>query len=343
MSFSRLESVISDLGASRIHARELARFLYRSNSFSLDELTTLPESLRTALKASFRIGASPPVDCHLSDDGSRKYIFEGHDRHYVEAVYIPEANRHTLCISSQAGCRMGCVFCATGSHSWHGGLTIDRILNQVRSLPERQSLTHVVFMGMGEPFDNTLAVIDSVNLLTSHQGFGFAPRKVSVSTSGVPQGILAYLKQCSSPLALSVHSPFAEERRQWMPIENKFPLQECLAILRHTPRSSHRRIFIEYLVFKGKNHSDQHAEALAHLLKGIPCRVNLMRYHPVATSALEPPDTDTLLVFRHALQTRGLTVTLRRSRGYDIHAACGQLASSLPVQSPTLKTKENLP
>ncbi len=269
----------------------------------------------------------PPESVHTAPDGTKKYLFALPGELAVETVYIPEKERHTLCISTQAGCRMGCRFCATGQMRLQAQLTTPEILQQITQVPEAQQLTHLVFMGMGEPFDNPAALFPALAELTNPRTFGFAPRRISVSTAGVLPGIQTYLRDFASPLSISLHSPFHEERATLMPIEKKWPIATIMETIRNTPRSKHRRIFCEYLLFRNRNHTPRHAEALAHLLQGIPARINLMRPHPIPGADFEPPDDQTILAFRDALNAHGLIATIRRSRGIEIDAACGMLAT----------------
>ncbi len=262
-----------------------------------------------------------------SADGTRKYLFELPQGLSIETVYIPEKERHTLCISTQAGCRMGCRFCATGQMQRQAQLTTEQILGQIDAVPEAPKLTHLVFMGMGEPFDNPTALFPALERLMDPKDYGFAPRRISVSTAGVLPGMITYLRDFSAPLSISLHSPFAEERAALMPIERKWPIAEIMNTIRQTPLSTHRRIFCEYLVFKGMNHTPAHVKALAALLYGIPARINLMRPHPIPSANFTAPDDHAMLTFRDALNKHGLIATIRRSRGLEIEAACGMLAT----------------
>ncbi len=274
-----------------------------------------------------------PAAVHESPDGTRKYLFDLPGGLSIETVYIPEKERHPLCVSTQAGCRMGCRFCATGQMRLQAQLTTEQILAQIQNIPESSKLTHLVFMGMGEPFDNPTALFPALKQLMDPRGdFCFAPRRISVSTAGVLPGIITYLRDFTSPLSISLHAPFPEERASLMPIEKKWPIAEIMATIRNSRMSKHRRIFCEYLVFKDMNHSPAHAAALAKLLQGIPARINLMRPHPIPGAHFTPPHDDAMLAFRDALNKHGLIATIRRTRGLEIEAACGMLATS-PKQS----------
>lgn len=268
----------------------------------------------------------PPASVHAAADGTRKYTFALPGGLAIETVYIPDGNRHTLCVSTQAGCRMGCHFCATGQMRLQAQLSIEQILNQIASVPEAPLLTHLVFMGMGEPFDNPTALFPALEALTYPKGFAFAPRRISVSTAGVLPGIENYLRHYKSPLSISLHSPFHDERAALMPIEHQWPIARICASIRAIPRSSQRRIFCEYLVIRDLNHTPRHALAIAELFQGIPVRINLMRPHPIPGATFPPAPDEAMLSFRDALNKHGLIATIRRSRGIEIEAACGMLA-----------------
>ena len=268
-----------------------------------------------------------PASVHESADGTRKYLFELPGGLSIETVYIPEKERHTLCVSTQAGCRMGCRFCATGQMRLQAQLSTDQILGQIDNVPEASKLTHLVFMGMGEPFDNPTALFPALERLIDPRTYAFAPRRISVSTAGVLPGIITYLRDFASPLSISLHSPYPEERAALMPIENKWPIADIMETIRQTPLSTHRRIFCEYLMFRDMNHSPAHAKAIAELLRDIPARINLMRPHPIPGTNFTPSDDHAVLAFRDTLNDHGLIATIRRSRGLEIEAACGMLAT----------------
>jgi 23S rRNA (adenine2503-C2)-methyltransferase len=276
-----------------------------------------------------------PCSCIAAADGTRKYLFRFSQNIAVETVYIPEKDRHTLCVSTQAGCRMGCRFCHTGKMKLQAQLSTEQILAQITCVPEAKTLTNLVFMGMGEPFDNIDALFPALSvLMDQRQAIHFAPRRVSVSTAGVRPGIERYLQEFSSALSISVHSPFSEERADLMPIEKKWPIKTIMDSIRSAPISRHRRIFCEYLVIQDLNHSSAHASALASLLERIPARINLMRPHHTTNTAFPVATDNVMLSFRDALNEQGLVATIRRSRGIDIQAACGMLATK-----PSTSTK----
>lgn len=274
----------------------------------------------------------PPIGEQVSRDGTRKFLFPVAADLTVETVYIPDGNRHTLCVSTQVGCRMGCRFCRTGRMGLRAQLSADQILNQIAAVPVSAQLTHLVFMGMGEPFDCPDPLFRALDVLLDPRHTRFAPRRISVSTAGVLPGLQRFLQRYALPLSLSLHNPFSSERAQCMPIERTWPLATILDAIRHAKRATKRRLFCEYLVIRDWNHSQRHADALAALLQGLPARINLMRPHPFPGQTCQPPDDAAILTFRDALNARGLIATIRRSRGTDIQAACGMLASELSPQ-----------
>ena len=251
---------------------------------------------------------------------------QGLQRH-VEAAYIPEARRHTLCLSTQVGCKMGCLFCMTARQGFQGHLSAGDVVNQLAGLPERDQITNLVYMGMGEPLDNLEAVLKSLRILTEPWGFGMSPNRITVSTIGVVPAMRTLLEKTSVHLAVSLHSPFEEERRRLMPIENVYSLHEVLGAIRATQLDKRRRISFEYIVFRGLNHSDRHVKEIARLVGDMRCRINLLYFHPIPGAPLEPASEKEMLTFQDSLKQKGLRVTVRKSRGQDIEAACGMLST----------------
>ena len=246
---------------------------------------------------------------------------------FIESAYIPEKNRATLCVSSQVGCRMGCRFCMTGKQGFQGNLSASEILNQIRSLPEKENLTNIVYMGMGEPFDNYQNVIQSLEILTSEWGFAKSPRRITVSTIGVIPAMIKFLNESECHLAVSLHSPFDEERMELMPVQNNHPIEEVLSVIRKFDISGQRRISFEYIMFKGLNDTSRHINQLARILDGIRCRINLIRFHPIHDSPYKSPEYPVIEQFMEGLNKKGIRATLRASRGQDIEAACGLLST----------------
>lgn len=307
--------------------RQLAQWIYKHGEQDFARMTNLSQKIRGELAGAFVTGLQKPSLVRKSADGTKKYLFPVSSGGQVEAVYIPEGKRHTLCVSTQLGCRMGCRFCMTGRQGLGAQLTAGEILNQVLSIPEAGLLTNIVYMGMGEPLDNLDQVLKSLDILCAGYGMGMSPRRITVSTIGMLPALDHFLQKSRCRLAVSLHSPFEEERRKLVPMEKAHPLMKILDSIRRHPDERQRRISFEYIVFKDLNHSQAHVNALARILRGIRCRINLIRFHPLPGSPLQPPDPQSVISFREALEARGLTCTIRKSRGQDIEAACGMLST----------------
>ena len=271
---------------------------------------------------------TPPELVTESADGTKKYLFRTQQGAYIESAYIPDGDRATLCVSSQAGCRMGCKFCATGRQGLQHSLTAAEILNQIVSLPERDTLTNVVFMGMGEPLDNTDNVLRALDILTAEWGFGWSPTRITLSTAGVVPELRRLLDSTKVHLAVSLHNPFHEERAAIMPVERAWPVAEVAAILRRYDFTHQRRVSFEYIVMSGLNDSPRHIRELCRLLDGIKCRINLIRFHKIPGSPYFSPDDAAMVRLRDTLTAKGIQTTIRASRGEDIQAACGLLSTS---------------
>lgn len=333
-SLSGLEQLINDHGLPRFRAKQIAHWLYRRQVDSIEEMTNLPKNLRSTLAAEMRVGRSDPESVVVSTDGTKKYLFPAGVGRYVEAAYIPEADRATLCLSSQVGCRMGCRFCMTARQGFQGNLSAGEIVNQYLSLPERETVTNIVYMGMGEPLDNTDAVLRSLEIFTADWGVGLSQRRITLSTIGVLRELERFLAESSCHLAVSLHSPFDDERRKLMPAEDVNPIAEVVSTIRAAEMGRQRRVSFEYIVFKDVNHSVRHVKELARLLQGVRCRINLIRYHETPESPLRSADDGEMVAFQNALKARGLSTTIRTSRGQDVDAACGMLSTRrLDVQN----------
>ena len=326
-TLSQLEEIVRELGMPRFTASQIADWVYKKDISSIDEMSNISKAHRNLLSEKFDLGLSEPVKVQTSIDGTKKYLYRSLAGKFIEAAYIPERNRNTLCVSSQVGCKMGCLFCMTGKQGFQGQLSAGEIVNQIRSLPERNELTNIVYMGMGEPFDNLEGVMQSLEVLTAEWGFGMSPRRITVSTIGIIPAMKVFLEESKCHLAVSLHSPFEDERRKLMPIENVYSLPEVLNTIREFPLGKQRRISFEYIVFKGLNHSPRHVKEMARILNGIRCRINLLYFHPIPDTPLEAPDEEIIREFKNALESKGLTTTIRKSRGQDIYAACGMLST----------------
>lgn len=327
LTLSQIDDVVRELDLPKYIARQIVDWLYKKDITDIDQMTNLSKKVRDKLSESFEMGLSLPVNVQESKDGTKKYLYPALNGKFIETAYIPDRERHTLCVSSQVGCKMGCLFCMTAKQGFQGSLSAGAILNQIRSLPERHLLTNIVYMGMGEPFDNLKAVLDSLEILTSEWGFGMSPRRITVSTIGVIPAMQEFLEKSSCHLAVSLHSPFEEERQRIMPIEKAYPLPQVLQAIRNFPIGKQRRVSFEYIVFKDLNHSPRHVKELARLLNGIRCRINLLRFHPVPGSPFVSPNETEMNTFKSALEAKGIVTTIRKSRGQDIYAACGLLST----------------
>lgn len=328
MTLVELQSLAKRLGMPGFAAKQIASWLYDKKVASIDEMTNLSLKYRELLKQNYEVGAEAPVDEMRSVDGTVKYLYRVGDSHFVESVYIPDDDRATLCVSSQVGCKMNCKFCMTGKQGFTANLTAGQILNQIYSIPERDKLTNIVFMGMGEPFDNLDEVLKVLEILTSEYGYGWSPKRITVSSVGLKKGLERFLNESDCHLAISMHTPIPSQRRDLMPAEKAFSITEIIDILHNYDFSKQRRLSFEYIVFKGVNDSLIYAKEIVKLLRGIECRVNLIRFHAIPNVDLEGVDMETMVAFRDYLTQHGVFATIRASRGEDIFAACGMLSTA---------------
>ena len=326
-TLTELQEICSRLGLPGFSARQITEWLYQKDLWDIDGMTNLSIKNRTILKEHFTLGITLHSKVQESVDGTKKYLFPTKTNKFIEAAYIPEADRATLCVSSQIGCKMGCLFCMTGKQGFQGNLTAGEILNQVKALPERKKLTNIVYMGMGEPLDNTEEVLKSLEIFTSTWGFGMSPKRITVSTIGIIPALDSFLKRSECHLAISLHTPFDEERKKLMPVQNVYPIEDVIQFVKQFDWAKQRRVSIEYIMFKGLNDTSRHVNQLARLLNGLKCRINLIRFHPIPDTPLESTEVNDILIFRDKLNAKGITATLRRSRGEDIYAACGLLST----------------
>lgn len=324
---TELAALCAELGMPRFAAGQLARWLYKSHIEEPQQMSNLSKPHRQLLADRTEQVLSAPVAVSESKDGTKKYLYRTLQGAYVESAYIPDGDRATLCVSSQAGCRMGCRFCATGRQGLQHNLTAAEILNQIVRLPERDKLTNLVFMGMGEPLDNLDEVLRALEIITSEWGWGWSPTRVTVSTAGVVSNLRRFLDETKVHLAVSLHNPFRQERAEIMPIEKGFPIHELCDILREYDFTHQRRVSFEYIVMSGLNDSMRHIRELSRLLDGIKCRINLIRFHKIPDSPYFSPDDEAMIRFRDTLTARGIQTTIRASRGEDIQAACGLLST----------------
>ena len=304
-----LKDIALKVGLPAFTGKQIAQWMYGRKVRSIDEMTNISKAGRERLK-----------------DGTKKYLFPVGEGNAVEAVMIPDEDRKTLCVSSQAGCRMGCKFCMTGRQGFHGNLTVADILSQFIAIDEAAELTNAVFMGMGEPLDNFGNVMRAIEVLTSDWGFGWSPKRVTLSTIGVLPNLRKYLESTRCHLAVSLHNPFPDERAEMMPVQKAWPVQEVIEMIREYDFTGQRRVSFEYTMFAGLNDDKRHADALIRLLRGLECRVNLIRFHKIPDAPFETTPQIIMERFRDRLSNHGITCTIRGSRGEDILAACGMLA-----------------
>jgi 23S rRNA (adenine2503-C2)-methyltransferase len=326
-TLNELIAVTKRTGLPGFAARQIADWLYKKEISSISEMTNLHKKTREQLSNEYEFGISNPVGVAESDDGTKKYLYKVLDDKYIEAAYIPDRERATICVSSQAGCKMGCLFCMTGRQGFQGNLSSNEILNQFRSLPEFSQLTNIVFMGMGEPMDNLEEVLKSLDILTNDWGYGWSPSRITVSTVGIVDGIKEFLEKSRCHLAVSLHSPFDNERKNMMPVQKTNSIKDILDIIRTYDFTKQRRISFEYILFRGLNDTPRHVKEIARLLNGIKCRINIIRFHLIPGSQYQSPDIEMTNMFKDMLNAKGILTTIRSSRGEDIQAACGLLST----------------
>ncbi len=326
-TLNELIAVTRRVGLPGYSAKQIADWLYKKEISTINEMTNLSKRMREMLSTDYEMGLSDPVNVTISKDSTRKYLYNVLDDKYIETTYIPDDDRATICVSSQSGCKMGCIFCMTGKQGFQGNLTSNEILNQFRSLPEFRKLTNMVYMGMGEPLDNITEVLKSLEIMTSEWGYGWSPTRITVSTVGLKSSIKEFLEKTRCHLAVSLHSPFEEERKKLMPIQSVSTIKEVLDIIREFDFNNQRRVSFEYILFGGMNDTAAHIKELARILNGIKCRINIIRFHNIPGSEFRSPDTAATIKFKEALNAKGILTTIRASRGEDIGAACGLLST----------------
>lgn len=326
-TLEELQDVTSQLKMPKFTAKQIAEWLYKKNATSIDEMSNISKKNRSLLDHQYQIGLNNYIKVEVSKDGTKKYLFEVENIYAVETAMIPDKDRVTVCVSSQVGCKMGCKFCATGKQGFQKNLTVAEILNQLRSIDEYENITNIVYMGMGEPFDNMDNLLKSIEVMTSDWGYGWSPRRVTVSTVGVGDQIDRFMTECDAHLAVSIHTPSESFRSKIMPINNKFSITSVVDTISKYDFSGQRRVSFEYILFDKENDTDQDAMNLATILRNIQCRVNLIRYHENPESDMPGTNEVRLLHFKEKLNKLGVFTTIRTSRGEDISAACGLLST----------------
>ena len=328
MNVDELKQLVVTLGMPAFTAKQIAKWMYDSNVKDIDQMTNISKANRLKISENCTIGAMPPLDCQKSKDGTIKYLFPTASGKFVETVYIPDGDRATLCVSSQVGCKMNCLFCQTGKQGFEGNLTAADILNQIYSLPEISSLTNIVFMGQGEPMDNLDNVLRATQVLTAEWGYQWSPKRITVSSVGIKNKLKRFLDESACHIAISMHSPLHEQRLTLMPAERQMAIADVVALLKQYDFTHQRRCSFEYIVFGGVNDSMVHAREIVRLVEGLECRVNLIRFHTIPDVPLHGADDKKMEVLRDYLTKHGVFTTIRASRGQDIFAACGLLTTA---------------
>lgn len=331
-TLDELTALVIELGLPKFTGKQLAEWLYQKDISSIDEMTNLSKKNRELLNSKYEFGLINSTKVQESIDGTKKYLFPTAKGKFIETAMIPDEDRKTVCVSSQVGCKMGCLFCMTAKQGFQGQLSAGEIVNQIRNIQEWHEVTNIVYMGMGEPFDNLEQVLKSLEILTSEWGFAMSPRRITVSTIGIIPGMLTFLNRSEAHLAVSMHTPFDDERKKLMPVQVAYPIADVVKEIKSWDFGRQRRVSFEYIVFKGLNDSPKHVTELARLLNGIKCRINLIRFHPIPGTPLEGTDEQTLQHFKDKLNDKGILTTVRASRGQDIYAACGLLSTKALVE-----------
>ncbi len=326
-SLKEIQDIVNALNFPSFTAKQICNWMYVKKVIAIDKMTNISQKNREILSEKYELGREEPVEVQISSDGTKKYLFKVLDG-FVESVYIPEEDRATLCVSSQLGCKMNCSFCMTGKQGFSGNLTSAEIINQILSIQESDKLTNIVFMGMGEPFDNTLPVLQALDVITSNYGFAWSPKRITVSSIGLIPGLKVFLEKSQCHLAISMHTPFTDERLQLMPSEKAYPLEDVLQFLNKYDFTHQRRVSFEYILFKGFNDSMRHAREIVRMLSGLECRINLIKFHPIPGVPLEGCNMEEMIKFRDYMSDNKIITTIRKSRGEDILAACGMLSTS---------------
>ena len=327
MTMEELRAVAEECRLPKFAAKQIADWIYKKRVSTIDEMTNISVANRALLSEKFDVGRSEPREFQKSIDGTVKYLFQTDKGKLIESVMIPEDDRKTLCVSSQVGCKMNCLFCMTGKQGFNGNLTANEIINQLYSVHEAEDLTNTVFMGMGEPLDNYPVLKKVLEIMTADYGMGWSPKRITVSTTGVTPKLKLFLEESSAHLAISIHSPEKSQRLSIMPAEKAFPIDGVLELLKQYNWSGQRRLSFEYIMFNNFNDSLDHARALAKQLQDLDCRVNLIRFHAIPNVDLVTSTREKMEAFRDFMTKKGLTCTIRSSRGEDIFAACGMLST----------------
>lgn len=328
LTLSEIQQAALELNLPKFTAKQIADWIYVKRVKNIDDMTNISLGNREILKERFEVGRSEPMDVKTSTDGTQKMLFRVKSGKFVESVNIPEGDRLTICVSSQIGCKMDCSFCLTGKMGFLGSLTPNEIINQVYSVPNSEDLTNLVFMGMGEPLNNFDNVMKTIEILTADYGLAWSPKRITLSTIGIIPSLKRFLDESQCHLALSLHSPFPAQRLELMPIEKVYNALDIIELLKEYDWSRQRRLSFEYIMFDGLNDSLVFAREMTKILSELDCRVNLIRFHKIPGSDLAPSTEENMVRFRDFLTSKGITCTIRASRGEDIFAACGMLSTT---------------
>lgn len=335
-----LEGFIVELGEKPYRAKQIGSWIFAKSVNTFSEMTDLSLSLREKLEESAEINSTLNlVKENKSVDGTKKYLFELFDGNKIESVLIPEAKRNTLCISSQVGCAMGCTFCLTARVGKIRNLSCSEIVDQYLTINKLNdgSITNIVYMGMGEPLDNLENTVRSLNIFTNQDYIGISPKRITVSTSGLVNKIKELSQITTVNLSVSLNASSNVIRSEIMPVNNRFPISSLLKECRKFPIPKRKYLTFEYVIIKDLNDSEQNATELAQLLKGIKCKINLIPFNEAFPITYKTPSMQRVLDFQKILDSYGLNVKIRKSRGRDILAACGQLAASYPLEKKKSK------
>jgi len=326
-TIDEIRQLITNLNLPSYTANQIVKWMYSKHVRDFDSMTDISKQNRKLLKDSFEIKCLSPIDMQTSKDGTKKYLFKTEKGYFIESVLIPSDSRTTVCVSTQAGCAWGCKFCMTGQQGFQGNLETGEILSQVVGIPEYQEVNRVVFMGMGEPLNNLEEVLKSIEILTSEDGYNLSKNKITISTVGILPEFEKLVNKNPCRIAISLHTPFPEERKKWMPVEKHTSIIEIIKVIRETKIYKKQRISFEYIMFNNKNDTPRHAKELAKLLNGLNCRINLINYHETNNKEFQPTTEEKMIKFQNMLKEKNIFTTIRKSRGKDISAACGMLST----------------
>jgi 23S rRNA (adenine2503-C2)-methyltransferase len=329
LTADEIYDLIEPMGYSYLHAVSISNSIYKKRISNIYEFQKIPLRLKEKLVELASCGIYCPLDIEISSDRSVKYLFRTEDGKEFETVYIPENKRNTVCVSTQSGCRMGCTFCVTGRYGFRGSLTAGEIVNQIIALPYTDNVTHVVFMGMGEPMDNLENVLKACKIITAEWGLAISSRNVTVSTVGLMPQVDQFLHRSDCNLTLSFFSAFPEERKKMVPAETHTQANGIIDIMKNFHVKKGRRISLAYNMIRGLNDTESHLKGLISILRGSQIRVNLLSYHPGPNDKKCSSSAKRMQFFKHNLVISGISASIRKSRGTDISAACGLLASGL--------------